>query len=111
MHVTVARVHPDIRVSGLQGFPGRHNLGEGGNALNWAAIFRVTSRRILRSTWVITERIKPMNHQDSETIIITFLLLLPWLGRASVSAVAMWREHVETQAGKAKQNSRSLLSA
>jgi hypothetical protein len=51
-------MHPDIRVSGLQGFPGRHNLGEGGNASNWAAIFRVTSRRILRSTWVITERIK-----------------------------------------------------
>ena len=32
------------------------NLGEGGNASNWAAIFRVTSRRILRSTWVNTER-------------------------------------------------------
>ncbi len=23
-----------------------------------------------------------MNHQDSGTIIVTFLLLLPWLGRA-----------------------------
>jgi hypothetical protein len=45
-----------------------------------------------------------MNHQDSGTIIITFLLLLPWLGRAAVSAVAIWREHIEPQAKKAKQN-------
>jgi hypothetical protein len=45
---------------------------------------------------------KPMNHQDSGTIIITFLLLLPWLGRAAVSAVAIWREHIETQGRKAK---------
>jgi hypothetical protein len=45
-----------------------------------------------------------MNHQDSGTIIITFLLLLPWLGRAAVSTVALWREHVETQDRKAKQN-------
>jgi hypothetical protein len=28
----------------------RHNLGEGGNASNWAANFRVTSRRIFRIT-------------------------------------------------------------
>jgi hypothetical protein len=45
-----------------------------------------------------------MNHQDSGTIIITFLLLLPWLGRAAVATVALWREHVETQGRKAKQN-------
>jgi hypothetical protein len=45
-----------------------------------------------------------MNHQDSETIIISFLLLLPWLGRAAVSAVAIWREHIETQSRKAKQS-------
>ena len=45
-----------------------------------------------------------MNHQDSGTIIITFLLLLPWLGRAAVSAIATWREHIETQTRKAKQN-------
>jgi len=45
-----------------------------------------------------------MNHQDSGTIIITFVLLLPWLGRAAVSAVAIWREHIETQGRKGKQN-------
>ena len=45
-----------------------------------------------------------MNHQDSGTIIITFLLLLPWLGRAAVLAVAICREHIETQGRKAKQN-------
>ena len=45
-----------------------------------------------------------MNDQDSGTIIITVLLLLPWLGRAAVSAVAIWREHIETQTRKAKQN-------
>jgi len=43
-----------------------------------------------------------MNNQDSGTMIITFLLLLPWLGRTAVSAVAIWREHMETQGGKAK---------
>ena len=48
-----------------------------------------------------------MNHQDSATMIITFLLLLPWLGRAAVSAAAIWREHMETQASKVKQNFRS----
>jgi hypothetical protein len=45
-----------------------------------------------------------MNHQDGGTIIITFLLLLPWLGRAAVSAVAIWRGHIETQGRKARQN-------
>jgi hypothetical protein len=45
-----------------------------------------------------------MNDQDSGTIIITFLLLLPWLGRVAVSAVAIWREHIEAQTAKAKQN-------
>ena len=45
-----------------------------------------------------------MNHQDAGTIIITFLLLLPWLGRAAVSAVAIWRDHIETQGRKAKHN-------
>jgi hypothetical protein len=45
-----------------------------------------------------------MNNQDSGTIIITFLLLLPWLGRAAVSLVAAWREHMATQGRKAKQN-------
>jgi hypothetical protein len=50
------------------------------------------------------EGLKIMNHQDSGTRIITFLLLLPWLGRAAVATVALWREHVETQGRKAKQN-------
>jgi hypothetical protein len=36
-----------------------------------------------------------MNHQDSGTIIITLLLLLPWLGRTAVLAMAAWREHVQ----------------
>jgi hypothetical protein len=45
-----------------------------------------------------------MNHQDSGTIIVTFVLLLPWLGRAAVSAVALWREHNGTQGRKAKQD-------
>jgi hypothetical protein len=45
-----------------------------------------------------------MNHQDTGTIIITFLLLLPWLGRAAVSTVALWREHIEAQGRKAKHN-------
>src|SRR5215831_14404880 len=56
------------------------------------------------------EGLKPMNDQDSGTIIITVLLLLPWLGRAAVSAVAMWREHIETQTRKAKQNFYSEVS-
>ena len=45
-----------------------------------------------------------MNHQDTGTMIITFLLLLPWLGRAVVSTVAIWREHVETQDRKERHN-------
>ena len=50
--------------------------------------FRVTSRCIFRSNWVKrTKGLERMNHQDSGTMIVTFLLLLPWLGRAAVSAV------------------------
>jgi hypothetical protein len=45
-----------------------------------------------------------MNNQDSGTIIITFLLLLPWIGRAAASAMAVWREHMEAQGRKTKQN-------
>jgi hypothetical protein len=48
--------------------------------------------------------LKIMNDQDSGTIIITFLLLLPWLGRAAVATVALWRERIETQGRKARQN-------
>jgi hypothetical protein len=50
------------------------------------------------------EGLRIMNHQDSGTIIVTFLLLLPWLGRAAIATVALWREHIETQDRKAKQN-------
>ena len=46
-----------------------------------------------------------MNDHDSATTIVTFLLLLPWLGRAALSAVALWRDHMETHSTKAKQNS------
>jgi len=46
-----------------------------------------------------------MNHQDSGTIIVTFLLLLPWLGRAAVLAVALGREHIERKAGKQNKTS------
>ena len=38
---------------------------------------------------------KPMQNQDTVTIIITFLLLLPWLGRTAASAIAVWRAHTE----------------
>ena len=38
-----------------------------------------------------------MNDQDSASIVITFLLLLPWLWRAAVSAMAVWRAHTESQ--------------
>jgi len=48
-----------------------------------------------------------MNHQDNGTIIISFLLLLPWIGRTAVSAVAVWREHIETRSRKAKRNFQS----
>jgi hypothetical protein len=51
-----------------------------------------------------------MNNQDSGTIIITFLLLLPWIGRAAVSLVAVRQEHMETQQKRAKQNFGSQLS-
>src|SRR6478609_2877956 len=47
---------------------------------------------------------KPMNHQDTGTIMITFVLLLPWLGRAAVSAIAIWRERIETTGRKAKRD-------
>ena len=77
---------------------------KGSNPTSWAAIFRVTSRRILRSYLGEhrKEGLKTMNDQDSGTIIITFLLLLPWLGRVAVSAVAIWREHIEARDRKAK---------
>ena len=52
-----------------------------------------------------------MNNNDSGTIIITFLLLLPWLGRAAVSVVAIWQKRGETQNRKAKENFRSQVSA
>jgi hypothetical protein len=45
-----------------------------------------------------------MKDQDTATIIITFLLLLPWIGRAAVSAMTAWRAHAETQSKKAKEN-------
>jgi hypothetical protein len=38
-------------------------------------------------------KMESMNNQDSASIVITFLLLLPWLGRAAVSAMALWRAH------------------
>ena len=41
-----------------------------------------------------------MNNQDSGTMIITFLLLLPWLGRAAVSAVAICENTWKRKAGK-----------
>ena len=71
--------------------------------------FRIFPRNLARDfTHYLSEHrkegLKIMNHQDSGTIIITFLLLLPWLGRAAVATVALWREHVETQGRKAKQN-------
>jgi hypothetical protein len=38
-----------------------------------------------------------MNDKDSASIVITFLLLLPWLGRAAVSAMAVWRARTESK--------------
>ena len=38
-----------------------------------------------------------MNDQDRASIVITCLLLLPWFGRATVSAMAVWRAHPESQ--------------
>jgi hypothetical protein len=37
-----------------------------------------------------------MNDHDSATIVITFLLLLPWLGRAAVSAMEVCRARTES---------------
>jgi len=45
-----------------------------------------------------------MKDQDIATMVITFLLLLPWLGRAALAAAAVWREHSETQRKKAREN-------
>jgi hypothetical protein len=71
--------------------------------------FRIFPRNLaLHLTQYLSEHrkegLKIMNDQDSGTIIITFLLLLPWLGRAAVATVALWREDIETQGRKAKQN-------
>ena len=43
-----------------------------------------------------------MKDHDSATIVITFLLLLPWLGRAAVSAMEVRRAGTESQTNKAK---------
>jgi hypothetical protein len=43
-----------------------------------------------------------MNDHDSATIVITFLLLLPWLGRTAASAMEVWRAHTEFQTKKAE---------
>jgi hypothetical protein len=43
-----------------------------------------------------------MNDHDSATIVITSLLLFPWLGRTAVSAMAVWRARTESQTKKAK---------
>jgi hypothetical protein len=50
-----------------------------------------------------------MNDHDSATIVITFLLLLPWLGRAAVSAMEVWRARTESQTKKAKINAHNRL--
>jgi hypothetical protein len=34
--------------------------------------------------------------KDSANIVITFLLVLPWLARAVVSTMAVWRAHTES---------------
>jgi hypothetical protein len=52
-----------------------------------------------------------MDNQDSGTIFVTVVLLLPWLGRAAVSAVEIWRERIETQGKKANKSFQSDLSA
>ena len=41
-----------------------------------------------------------MNYQESATTVVTFLLLLLWLGRAALSAVAIWREHTAGRQNK-----------
>ena len=71
--------------------------------------FRIFPRNLaLHLTQYLSEHrkegLKIMNRQDSGTIITTILLLLPWLGRAAVSTVALWRERIETQGRKAKEN-------
>ena len=38
-----------------------------------------------------------MEDQHSASIVVTFLLLLPWLGRAAVLAMAVWRAYTESQ--------------
>jgi hypothetical protein len=38
-----------------------------------------------------------MEHRDTTTIIITSLLLLPWLGRTVAAAVEVWRGLRERQ--------------
>ena len=47
-----------------------------------------------------------MNHQDSGTIIVTFLLLLPWLGRCGIGRRGMARTH-----GSARQEAQQLLKS
>ena len=44
-----------------------------------------------------------MKDQNTVTIIVTFLLLIPWLGRVAVSAMAAWREYTEAQTRKPKE--------
>ena len=41
-----------------------------------------------------------MKDLDGATIVITFLLLLPWLGRGAVSAMEVWRALRERQTTK-----------
>jgi hypothetical protein len=49
-----------------------------------------------------TTEVITMQDQDSATIVITFLFLLPWLGRAAVSAMAVWQAGTESQTKKAR---------
>jgi hypothetical protein len=43
-----------------------------------------------------------MKDHDTATIVITFLLLLPWFARTAASAMAVWRAGTESQTNKAK---------
>jgi hypothetical protein len=62
--------------------------------LRICASFRVTSGRALRTIYMSKEKKwKSMKDQDSANIVITFLLVLPWLARAVVSTMAVWRAH------------------
>jgi hypothetical protein len=45
-----------------------------------------------------------MNEQDTANVTISFLLLLPWIGRAAISAVAAWRGHIETKQERVQAN-------